>query len=179
MPTDLSARARRLKLMAFDVDGVLTDGRIYYTDEGTEFKAFNTLDGHGMKMLAGAGVQLTIITGRRSRCVEVRAANLGIELLYQGVHDKLATMQELVARLGITLDDAGYIGDDVVDLPVMQACGFSAAPANAHALVRSRSRWLATQRGGEGAVREMCDFLLAARGDLDRALAPWLDLGAG
>ena len=179
MPTDLSARARRLKLMAFDVDGVLTDGRIYYTDEGTEFKAFNTLDGHGMKMLAGAGVQLTIITGRRSRCVEVRAANLGIELLYQGVHDKLATMQELVARLGITLDEAGYIGDDVVDLPVMQACGFSAAPANAHALVRSRSRWLATQRGGEGAVREMCDFLLAARGDLDRALAPWLDLGAG
>lgn len=179
MPTDLVARARRLKLMAFDVDGVLTDGRIYYTDEGTEFKAFNTLDGHGMKMLAGAGVQLAIITGRRSRCVEVRASNLGIELLYQGVHDKLTAMQELVARLGITLDQAGYIGDDVVDLPVMQACGFSAAPANAHALVRSRSRWLATQRGGEGAVREMCDFLLEARGELDRALAPWLDLGAG
>jgi len=179
MTTDLIARARRLKLMAFDVDGVLTDGRIYYTDEGTEFKAFNTLDGHGMKMLAGAGVQLAIITGRRSRCVEVRARNLGIDLLYQGVHDKLATLGELAAQLGVGLDEAGYIGDDVVDLPVMQACGFSAAPANAHPLVRSRSRWLATQRGGEGAVREMCDFLLEARGDLERALAPWLGQAAG
>ena len=172
--SDLTAAARRLKLMAFDVDGVLTDGRIYYTDEGIEFKGFNTLDGQGMKMLAGAGVQLAIITGRRSRCVEIRAGNLGIDLLFQGVHDKLATMRDLVARLGIGLDEAGYMGDDVVDLPVMQACGFSAAPANAHAVVRSRSRWLATLKGGEGAVREMCDAVLDARGQLDAALAPWL-----
>lgn len=174
MDADLIARARRLKLMAFDVDGVMTDGRIYYTDEGSELKAFNTLDGHGMKMLAAAGVQLAIITGRTSRCVQARAANLGITLLQQGVHDKLSAMRDLVATLGLSLDEAGYIGDDVVDLPVMQACGFSAAPANAHPAVRTRARWLATLRGGEGAVREMCDALLVARGQYDDAMAPYL-----
>lgn len=174
MDADLIARARRLKLMAFDVDGVMTDGRIYYTDEGSELKAFNTLDGHGMKMLASAGVQLAIITGRTSRCVQARAANLGITLLQQGVHDKLSAMRELVATLGLSLDEAGYIGDDVVDLPVMLACGFSAAPGNAHPAVRTRARWVATLKGGEGAVREMCDALLVARGQYDDAMAPYL-----
>ena len=104
----------------------------YYTDEGVEIKAFNTLDGHGLKMLQKFGVAVAIITGRKARCVELRMQNLGIDLLFQGVENKWETMQSLLAQLGINADEAGYMGDDVVDLPVMTACGFSAAPADAH-----------------------------------------------
>ena len=128
---ETAARARKIRLMAFDVDGVMTDGSIYYTDEGTELKAFNALDGAGLKMLEKAGIAVAIVTGRKAPCVALRARNLGIERLYQGVHDKVACVQTLLAELGLEADAAGFMGDDVMDLGVMAHCGFSAAPANA------------------------------------------------
>jgi 3-deoxy-D-manno-octulosonate 8-phosphate phosphatase (KDO 8-P phosphatase) len=114
--------------MAFDVDGVLTDGSLYYTDQGIEIKAFNTLDGQGLKMLQQAGITVAIITGRKSRSVELRAQNLGIRHLFQAVDNKLEVMNSLLAELNLEPDDAGYMGDDVPDLPLMTACGFSATP---------------------------------------------------
>ena len=173
-PTEVLDRARRVKLMAFDVDGVLTDGALYYTDEGVEIKAFSTLDGVGIKMLQSAGVAVAIITGRRSRCVELRMQNLGIDLVRQGISDKRASLLELLAELGISADEAGYMGDDIVDLQVMDACGFSAAPADCNERVRPYVRFVASKNGGRGAVREVCEHILAAQGKLDEALAPYL-----
>lgn len=168
------APGSQLRLMAFDVDGVLTDGRLYFTESGSELKAFNTLDGHGLKLLREGGIELAIITGRRSGCVEHRARNLGIGLLYQGVEDKRAVMAQLLAERQIPFAQAGYMGDDVVDLPVMLACGFRAAPANAHPLVKTHAHYVAGARGGEGAAREVCEHLLATQGKLEGLLAHYL-----
>ena len=170
----IKAKARRLKLMAFDVDGVLSDGTLFYTDEGIELKAFNCLDGLGLTLLRQSGVKVAIITGRRTRCVEIRMQNLGIDLLYQGVKDKLATMSELLARLGLQPEEAGFMGDDLIDLKVMAACGFAAAPADAQELARRHADVISSKEGGRGAVREICEFILAAQGTLDSALAPYL-----
>lgn len=168
------AQARNLRLMAFDVDGVLTDGTLYYTAQGDEMKAFNTLDGHGLKMLAEAGIRLAIITGRSSRAVLLRAQNLGIELLLQGVADKRGAMQALLESQGLSFAEAGYMGDDVVDLPLLCACGFSATVQNGHALVKSRVDYIARAAAGHGAVREVCELILAAQDKLDAAMAPYL-----
>ncbi len=171
---DAALAARKLRLMAFDVDGVMTDGAIYYTDEGTELKAFNALDGAGLKMLEKAGITVAIITGRKAPCVELRARNLGIPRLYQGVHDKAACVNTLLTELGLSADEAGYMGDDVMDLAVMGLCGFSAAPANGHDSVLQRAALVTRKQGGHGAVREVCDFILAAQGKLEEVIAPWL-----
>lgn len=171
---DAKTRAARLKLMAFDIDGVMTDGGLYFTEDGKEFKAFNTLDGHGLKMLQKAGIELAIITGRTSGAVSARAANLGIQRLYQGVENKQECLGRLLAELQLPWQAAGYMGDDVVDLPVMLTCGFAAAPANSHAAVKSRAHLTTESRGGAGAVRDVCEFILEAQGLLDQALAPYL-----
>lgn len=171
---DATLRARRLRLMAFDIDGVMTDGTIFYTDEGIELKGFSTLDGFGIKRLQEAGIAVAIITGRKSRCVEHRARNLAIEHVFQGVEDKAGALHALLAELGIDAGQAGYMGDDVVDLKVMAACGFSAAPADAHPLAQRHAALVTAREGGRGAVREVCDFILDAQGLLDAALAPWL-----
>lgn len=168
------AKAKRLKLMAFDVDGVLSDGSLFYTDDGIEIKAFNTLDGHGLKMLQQAGIVVAIITGRKARCVELRMQNLGIRHLYQAVEDKRATLETLLAEHGLDFAEAGYMGDDVVDLPIMNACGFSATPGDGHALVQKFAAFTTKRNGGRGAAREVCEFILAAQGKLDTALAPYL-----
>ena len=168
------ARAARLKLMAFDVDGVLTDGSLYFTDAGTEIKSFNTRDGQGMRMLQDAGVTLAIITGRDAACVTWRMKNLGIEHVYQGIGHKLTTFHSLLAKVGVQAHEAGFMGDDVIDLQVMAACGFSAAPADCHELNRQRADYLASHPGGRGAVREVCEFILAAQGKLDAVLARYL-----
>ncbi len=167
-------RARQIRFMAFDVDGVMTDGTLFFSAQGDEIKGFNTLDGHGLKMLANAGVRLAIITGRRSRAVELRAQNLGIELLLQGVEDKRSAMHELLAQQQLDFSAAGYMGDDVVDLPVLRACGFSASVPNGHALVQQHVDYVARAPAGHGAVREVCELILAAQGRLDAALAPYL-----
>ena len=168
------ARARRLKLMAFDVDGVLSEGSLFYTDEGIEMKAFNSLDGLGMNMLQRAGITVAIITGRKARCVELRMQNLGINLLYQGIGNKLETLHELLATQGLRPEEAGYMGDDIVDIRIMDTCGFSAAPADSHDLAKKYARFVSSKDGGRGAVREVCEFILDAQGKLDAALAPYL-----
>ena len=171
---DTRARASRLKLMAFDVDGVLSEGSLFYTDEGIEMKAFSSLDGLGMHMLQRAGITVAIITGRKARCVELRMQNLGIEILYQGITDKLKTLHELLGKLGISADEAGYMGDDIVDIRIMDACGFSASPADCEERVKPYARMLSSKIGGRGAVREVCEFILESQGKLDDALAPYL-----
>lgn len=167
-------RAKQLKLMAFDVDGVLTDGSLYFTPGGDEIKVFSSLDGHGLKMLQSCGVRLSIITGRKSPMVEKRAANLGITLLHQGVEDKRAVLQEMLATLGIAPQEAGYMGDDVVDLPILRACGFAATVADGHEFVRRHVHWVSRCGGGRGAVRELCDFILRAQGHYDRLMHGYL-----
>lgn len=174
MTSSAQTKARNVRLMGFDVDGVLTDGTLWFSSQGDEMKGFNTLDGHGLKMLADSGVILAIITGRRSRAVELRAANLGIKLLLQGVENKREAMHKLLEEHGLSFAEAGYMGDDVVDLPVLRACGFSASVPNGHALVRERVDYVATADAGRGAAREVCELILAVQGKLDAALAPYL-----
>jgi len=163
-------RARRLKLMIFDVDGVMTDGTLYYSARGEELKAFNIQDGHGIKMLRQYGVEAALITGRRSRAVELRAANLGINLLYQGAEDKREAYTALLAQLGLPAEQSGCMGDDLLDLPLITRCGFAATVAAAPAAVRSRAHYIARAAGGHGAVREVCEFILDAQGALARAI---------
>ena len=167
-------RASRIRLMAFDVDGVLSDGSLFYTDEGVEIKAYNSLDGLGLNLLRKAGIKLAIITGRNTPNVEVRMKHLGIDLVFLGSRNKLETMHELLARLGLKPEEAGFMGDDIIDLQVMAACGFSAAPADAHELARQHARLISSKNGGRGAVREVCEFILEAQGKLDAVLAPYL-----
>lgn len=173
-PRDAKSRARRVRVAAFDVDGVLTDGRLYYTDSGEEFKAFSVLDGHGMKMLAESGVAVAIITSRKSKLVQRRARDLGIEHLYQGVGAKREAMTDLLKKLGLGWDAASFMGDDVIDLPVMTCCGLAASVPNAHALVKRHAHYVTRAAGGHGAVREYCEYLMRAQGVLDAALARYL-----
>ena len=173
---DINDRARRIRLAIFDVDGVLTDGTLYYSDTGEELKAFNVRDGHGMKMLQASGVRLAIITSRRSRCVELRAQNLGVDLLYQGVSDKRAAFADLLPKLGLDAEAASYMGDDVIDLPVLRRCGLAVTVADAPAPVRRYSHYVTTARGGHGAVREACEFMMHVQGTLGAQLAPYLNL---
>ncbi|MFN3983961.1 MAG: KdsC family phosphatase [Rhodocyclaceae bacterium] len=160
-------RAARVRLMGFDVDGVMTDGGLHFTPNGDEIKVFSSLDGHGLKMLRQAGLEVVIISGRSSRALELRAENLGIEDLYMGVDDKRACLYDLLARKGLAPDEAGYVGDDVVDLPILRMCGFSATPADGHDFVKQHVHLVTRRNGGHGAVREVCDFVLDAQGKLD------------
>ncbi|MCK9388126.1 MAG: phenylphosphate carboxylase subunit delta [Sulfuritalea sp.] len=172
--TAAMAKASRVALMGFDVDGVLTDGTLYFSSQGDEMKAFSSLDGHGMKMLQRAGVEVVIISGRSSRALELRAANLGVKELHMGVEDKRALLEQLAARRGIELAQSGYMGDDVVDLPVLRACGFSATVADGHGEVRARVDYVASKGGGRGAAREVCDLILRAQGKWNAAMAEYL-----
>lgn len=166
--------ASQVRLMGFDVDGVMTDGSLYFTPNGEELKVFSSLDGHGLKMLQQAGIEVAIISGRSSRALELRAANLGIRELHMGVEDKRACLLSLLERRNLAASAAGYMGDDVVDLPILRTCGFSAAPADAHEFVRRHVGYVAGKPGGRGAVREVCDFLLASQGRLDAMLSAYL-----
>ena len=169
------AKARNVRLMGFDVDGVLTDGHLYFSAEGDSLKGFNSRDGLGMvKLLAPAGIRLAIITGRKSALVEQRATNLGIDLVFQGVEDKRAVMAELLAREGLDFTQAGYMGDDVVDLAVMEACGFAATVSDGHPRIKQIAHYVAHQPAGLGAAREVCELILRAQNKLDAALAPYL-----
>jgi 3-deoxy-D-manno-octulosonate 8-phosphate phosphatase (KDO 8-P phosphatase) len=168
------ARAREIRLAIFDVDGVLTDGSLYMNDAGEEIKAFNTLDGHGLKMLKATGVELAIITGRTSRSVEMRAKNLGINRLYQGAENKLAVYESLLAEMKLEHAAAMFMGDDVVDLPVMRRCGFAAAVPDAPKLVQQHAHYVSQAAGGRGAVREVCEFIMHAQGTLAQQMEKYL-----
>lgn len=168
---DALARARRVRLVIFDVDGVLTDGRLWYGPGGEELKAFHAFDGHGIKLLLMAGLKTAIISGRESQAVAERAQELGIEHVSQGVEDKRKEFLALLRRLKLKAENAAYMGDDVVDLPVLTRCGFAAAPKEAPEDVRHRVHFIPTQRAGYGAAREVCEFILEAQGKLGRVLA--------
>jgi 3-deoxy-D-manno-octulosonate 8-phosphate phosphatase (KDO 8-P phosphatase) len=170
----LANRARLTRLIAFDVDGVMTDGGLYFSDSGEEFKRFNSLDGHGLKMLRASGVEIAIITGRTSRCVEARALNLGIAHLYQGVENKLEAMVDLLNKLKLSRDAAAYMGDDIVDLTVMRHVGLAISVPESPQLVREHSAYVTQRSGGHGAVREACEMIMSAQGTLDAQLAPYL-----
>lgn len=167
-------RASAIRLAAFDVDGVLTDGLLYYSDTGSEIKAFHVQDGQGIKMLQESGVAVAIITSRTSALVANRARNLGIDHLYQGVDNKRDAMETLLARVSLTWTAASYMGDDVIDLPVLRRCGFAASVPDAPALVRQHAHYVTRASGGRGAVREFAEVVLHAQGALDAALARYL-----
>lgn len=173
---DILKKAAAIKLVIFDVDGVLTDGSLFIGDDGQEYKAFNSQDGHGIKMLQKYGVRCAIITGRTSKVVEHRIRNLGIdpELVWQGQHDKLHGFAELLKQTGLQADEIAYLGDDVVDLPVMQKVGLAIAVQDAHAFVLKHSHWQTPRAGGRGAARDACEMLLEARGVLQQELETYL-----
>jgi len=168
-------RAKQIKLMIFDVDGVMTDGTLYMGDDGQEYKAFNSLDGHGLKMLKTSGVTLAVITGRSSRVVALRAANVGISHLHQGASDKLAVYRRLLDDLGLAPEASAYMGDDVIDLPVMRRCGLAITVPAAPPLVRAHAHYVTALGGGRGAVREACELVMRAQGTLDAVLAHYLE----
>jgi 3-deoxy-D-manno-octulosonate 8-phosphate phosphatase (KDO 8-P phosphatase) len=164
VPAEIRERAARVKLALFDVDGVLTDGRLYYTDDGRELKAFHVHDGLGLKRLIAHGIEVGIITARLSHMVTERTAELGIAHVYQGQDDKLACFEQLIHALKLAPEQTCYCGDDLPDLQVMARAGLAVAVANAHPWVAERAHWRTRLRGGEGAVRELCDLLLALQG---------------
>ncbi len=171
---DILERASRVKLVIFDVDGVLTDGSLFLGDDGQEYKAFNSRDGHGIKMLLRHDVEIGIITGRKSQVVEHRMKNLGITHIYQGQPDKLPAFHELAEKLGVTMDEVAYVGDDVVDLPVMRKVGFAIAVQDAHPMVLKHSHWQTASPGGRGAARDVCELIMEAKGVLESTLSSYL-----
>src|SRR5262245_1751289 len=171
---DARERARRVWLMIFDVDGWLTDGRLWYGPGGEELKAFHSFDGHGMKMLAAAGVACAVLSGRRSSAVAVRCAELGVEHVLQGIDDKRSAFEKLCAGVSLRAEDCGFMGDELVDLPVLTRCGFACAPHEAPEPVRRRAHYVASAPAGHGAGREVCDFILQAHGKLERAIGEYL-----
>ena len=172
--SDLLKRTQAIKLAIFDVDGVLTDGKLYFLVDGSEFKTFNTLDGQGIKMLINSGVRTAIITGRKTPVVERRAQNLGIQHLYQGREDKLDVLDELLAELGLNYEQVAYLGDDLPDLPVIRRVGLGMAVANANEFVREHAHGVTSARGGEGAAREFCELIMRGQGTLDAAQSAYL-----
>nr|WP_298116038.1 3-deoxy-manno-octulosonate-8-phosphatase KdsC [uncultured Pseudomonas sp.] len=171
---DLQQRAQAIKLAIFDVDGVLTDGKLYFLVDGSEFKTFNTLDGHGIKMLIASGVSTAIISGRKTPVVERRAQNLGIQHLYQGREDKLVVLDELLGELGLSYEQVAYLGDDLPDLPVIRRVGLGMAVASADAFVRQHAHAVTRANGGEGAAREFCELIMRAQGNLEAAQTAYL-----
>ena len=163
---ELVQRARGLRLAIFDVDGVLTDGTLYIGPQGEQLKAFNILDGHGLRMLQGAGVATAIISGRSCEAVAWRARELGITHVAQGVADKVAEFGRLRAAVGVEAQACAFMGDDLPDLAVMRLCGLAVSVPNAAEPVRGAAHYVTRAHGGRGAVREFCDMVLAARGQL-------------
>ncbi len=167
-------RAATVRLMIFDVDGVLTDGSLFMDNDGQEYKAFNSRDGHGMKMLARSGVEIGIITGRSSRIVEHRTRELGIRHVRQGCLDKLAVYLELTRELGLEPAQTAYMGDDVVDLPILLRAGLAVTVQDAHPLVKRHAHWVTPSPGGRGAARELCEMIMVAQGSYDTEMRQYL-----
>ena len=163
------ARARAVRLALFDVDGVLTDGRLYYGPGGEAMKVFNILDGHGLKMLARSGVATGLLSGRRSEATAARARELGMPHVILGVDDKLAHFERLRAQLGLEASQCSFMGDDLPDAPVLACCGLAVATANAVPEVKAIAHLVTQAAGGSGAVREFCEFVMRAQGTLDGA----------
>lgn len=171
---ELKERAAKIRLVIFDVDGVLTDGGLFRTDDGLEIKRFHSRDGLGMRLLMDNGVDIAIITGRTSDVVQQRAAELAITHIYQGKKQKLPSYLKLIEQLGLEHDQVAYMGDDLIDLPVLTRVGLAMAPCNAHAEVILRSHWCSSAMPGNGAAREACELILQAQGRWDDILNGYL-----
>lgn len=167
---DATARAKQVKLAVFDVDGVMTDGTLWYGPQGEVMKAFNTLDGHGLKLLSRAGVRTAILSGRRSDAVTHRARELGIEHVLQGIEHKLPAFESLLRDAGLEAMQTSYAGDDVMDIAVLKRCGFACAPAQSHERAIAAAHFVPAAAAGRGAVREICEFILRAQARLDDVL---------
>ena len=160
---EIRERARGVRMIVFDVDGVLTDGSLFYGDDGQEYKAFNSRDGHGIKMLRASGVEPAIITGRTSQVVLFRARNLGVVHLFQGADDKLAAFEKLLASVNLAAAQIAYMGDDLVDLPVLRRCGLAISVPDAPDEVKARSHYITRAGAGRGAAREACELIMRAQ----------------
>ncbi len=171
---DALERARRVKLMLFDVDGVLTDGNLWYSPSGEELKSFHSFDGLGLQLLAQSGVRVALLSGRKSPAVAQRAAELGVEHVLQGVGEKIESYERLLRRLGLERGQTGFMGDDLVDVPVMRACGFACTVREAPEEVRKRAQYVAATPAGAGAAREVCEYVMRAQGTLQRVLDRYL-----
>jgi 3-deoxy-D-manno-octulosonate 8-phosphate phosphatase (KDO 8-P phosphatase) len=170
LPPDLLERAARVRLLALDVDGTLSDGRLWFTTDGKELKAFNVVDGLGMKLLHENGVEVALITARDSPIVQQRARELGLRHVYQGSRDKLESLMHLSRALSVKPEQIAYMGDDLPDLPALRSVGLAAAPSNAHPWIRERVHCVTPAGGGEGAVRQLCDVILLAQGKVEALL---------
>lgn len=173
LPAELLARAAKVRLAVFDVDGTLTDGRLWYGEDGHETKVFHVHDGLGLKLLQAHGVQVALITARISHPVALRAEELNIAHVYQGQRDKLACFRELLTALGLEAEQAAFIGDDLPDLPPMRQAGLAVAVANAHPWVAEQAHWRTAKSGGLGAAREVCDLILLAQGKAELERGRW------
>lgn len=169
-PKQVLARAAKIRLACFDVDGTLTDGRLHLDDAGGEAKSFHVHDGQGIALLRRCGIAIALVTARSGNVAERRASELGAEA-FTGVKDKRSCVETLRERLGIAADEVAFMGDDLADLTALDAAGLSVAPANAHPWIVRRVHWRTRARGGEGAARELCDLLLTAQGKIDALLA--------
>jgi 3-deoxy-D-manno-octulosonate 8-phosphate phosphatase (KDO 8-P phosphatase) len=174
-PSDIRERAAKIRLVGFDVDGTLTDGKLLIGAGGQELKSFHVFDGLGLKLLEQHGIAVALITARKSTVVEARGRELGLKHVFVGVQDKLKCLDAIGARLGIPSEEIAFMGDDLPDLRVLMKVGLAVAPANAHPWVRERVHWRTQLQGGQGAARELCDLILAARGHADAILKAFAD----
>lgn len=173
---DFIEKAREIRLVVFDVDGVLTDGGLFIDCDGREHKVFNSRDGHGMKMLQETGVLIGVITGRSSQSVAHRMTGLGIDHVFQGQQDKLPAFRRLLDTVGVTAEQVACVGDDVVDLPMMRRAGLAIAVNDAHELVKEHAHWITASRGGHGAARDVCELIMKAQGTLPALWERYLSL---
>lgn len=171
---ELIEKAKNIKLLICDVDGVLSDGKVYFGNDGEELKNFNIKDGLGIKLMQRNGIEVAIITGRQSNIVEHRATELGIKHVYQGRSDKRATYQEILEKLRLNAEQVAHIGDDLPDLPLMQMSGIGICVADGYAYVQENADWITEKRGGEGAVRDVADLFLFAQGKLEQVQRDYL-----
>ena len=174
MTQDAANRAAAVRLMIFDVDGILTDGRLYIAEHGEAMKAFHVHDGHGLKMLQDCGIRVGILSSRASPIVSRRAYELGIDLVVQGAHDKGSAFASILTDSGLQAHQVGFMGDDLVDLPVLTRCGFAATVPEAPGIVRERAHYVSSAHGGQGAAREASEFILRAQGRIEDAIARYL-----
>jgi 3-deoxy-D-manno-octulosonate 8-phosphate phosphatase (KDO 8-P phosphatase) len=173
-PPEVWERAKKIRLLLLDVDGVLTDGRLYFGPAGETQKVFHVRDGHGIKMAQRGGIEIAFISGRRSDAAYHRAKELGISRFHEGVRDKVAVLEEMRVALGLPLEAVAAVADDLVDLPLLSRVGLAVAVADAAPEVRAAAHWITTLPGGRGAVREVCDLLLKAQGKWEEILQPWM-----
>ncbi len=174
LPNEILVKAQNIKLLVLDVDGILTDGKLYFSDKGDEIKTFSTLDGQGIKLLQNSGIEVALITGRTSKIVTLRAKELGIKQLIQGCEEKLDALNTILESMNLNFQQVAYMGDDLPDLACIRRAGFGATVPNANPVILQHALCCTERSGGQGAVREICDLILQAQNKFDAAIAPFM-----